>query len=153
MRSFLFLFTLVAVALRAANPEPLPAPEYEWQSRTPPPAPAPAPLRVNSIGFSPAARKCATAIGKEQRFTIVDLATDQAVLTGVSAKTFVTAETDTAGEVLSVIDFSSLRTPGRYAINVTGLGRSAPFVIGDRVWNEAYRIVARGMYLWRWRGG
>ena len=149
MRSFLFPFALVALALRAANPEPQPAPEYQWQSKTPPPAPAPAALRVNSIGFLPAAAKMATVVGRDQPFAIVDLATSQVVLTGVSGKTFVTAETDTGGETLSVIDFSALRTPGRYVIDVTGLGRSAPFGIGDRVWNEAFRVVTRGLYLWR----
>jgi len=149
MRLFLFPLVFIAFSLQAANPEPLPAPEYQWQSRTPPPAPAPAALRVNSIGFLPTAEKFATVVGHDQRFTIVDLVTDRPVLSGVSGKTMVTAETDTGGETLSVIDFSSLRAPGRYAIDVTGLGRSAPFVIGDRVWNEAYRVVSRGMYLWR----
>ncbi len=91
----------------------------------------------------------ATVVGKERPFTIIDVATNRVILSGVSGHSFVTAEIDTGGEILSMIDFSAVHTPGRYVIEVPGLGRSASFAIGDRVWNDSFRVVTRGMYLWR----
>ena len=149
MRLLLPAVALIACALRAANPQPPPAPDYDWHSKTPPPAPAPAPLRVNSIGFAPNAPKLATVVGKEQPFTVIDLATSGVVLEGISAGSFITAATDTDAENLSLIDLSSVRAPGRYVIAVAGRGQSAPFAIGDRLWNEPFRVVARGFFLWR----
>jgi endoglucanase len=71
------------------------------------------------------------------------------VVSGVSAGRLVTAAADTGGEELSLVDFSALTAPGHYAIEVDGAVRSAPFAVGTRVWNEPFRMVARGLYLWR----
>ena len=149
MRLLLLPLSLIALSVHAANPLPLPAPEYNWQSKTPPPPAAPAAIRVNSIGFSADANKLATVLGAERRFTVIDLATNHVVLSGVSGRGIVTAATDTGGETLSIADFSAVRTPGRYAIVIADLGQSAPFAIGLRVWNEAFRAATRAMYLWR----
>ena len=143
------LLLLAGLTLRAADPAPLPAPDYDWQAKTPPPLPAPAAIRVNSIGFPADGRKVATVIGKARPFRIVDLATSQVVLSGLSGDGLVTAEADTGGETVSLIDFSALKISGRFAIVIDGLGQSAPFAIGPRVWNEPFRVAVRGLYLWR----
>ena len=56
--------------------------------------------------------------------------------------------TDTA-ETLRVVDFSALTEPGRYLLDVPGVGRSAEFSIAKNVWNVPFRLTARAMYLWR----
>jgi hypothetical protein len=43
-------------------------------------------------------------------------------------------------------DFSRFVTPGRYAVEVEGIGRSFPFRIDADVYREAFRTVARGLY-------
>jgi len=43
-------------------------------------------------------------------------------------------------------DFSAFSAPGRYAVEVDGIGRSFPFRIGADVYREAFRTVARGLY-------
>jgi len=150
MRCLLLPLALIATPMvPAAPPAPLPAPEYDWNSKTPPAPPVPATIRVNSVGFVPEGAKVATVVGKERSYRIMDLATDHEVSSGVSRGALVTAAADTGGETLSLIDFSAVRAPGRYVIEVSGGGTSAPFVIGERVWNEAFRVAARGLYLWR----
>jgi endoglucanase len=143
------LFFAAAFSACAADPEPAPAPEYDWKSPTPPQPPPGAGIRVNSIGFSPNAAKAATVAGAIREFRIIDLASDRVVFTGVSGTAVKTAESDTGGEIVSLADFSALHAPGRYALEISGLDRSASFVIGDHVWNQAFRVVTRGMYLWR----
>ncbi len=145
----LSFFGLISSRAFAADPAPAPAPEYDWKSRTPPAPPPPAGIRVNSIGFSPAAEKIATIVGAGRIFTVVNIDTDAVVLQGTSGAALTTAESDTGGETVSLADFSAVHTPGRYALEVAGLGRSATFRIGDQVWNEAFRTVTRGLYLWR----
>lgn len=43
-------------------------------------------------------------------------------------------------------DFSAFAAPGRYAVEVEGIGRSFPFRIDPDVYREAFRTVARGLY-------
>jgi len=43
-------------------------------------------------------------------------------------------------------DFSDLSAPGRYRVYVVGIGCSYPFEIGRDVWQEPFRVAARGFY-------
>lgn len=43
-------------------------------------------------------------------------------------------------------DFSSFRQAGHYTVDVEGIGCSFPFTIGDDVYREPFRTVARGLY-------
>jgi endoglucanase len=44
------------------------------------------------------------------------------------------------------MDFTSLKQPGRYRVCVEKIGCSFPFVIGEHVWDNAFRTSARGFY-------
>lgn len=44
------------------------------------------------------------------------------------------------------IDFTELQKPGTYRIYVEGVGCSYPFKIGGDVWEDAFKISARGFY-------
>jgi endoglucanase len=120
---------------------------YDWR-RTDIPPPPPAAIRVNTIGFLPDAVKCATLLGEAAQFRVLDAATGAVAFSGAVSAPVRTAPTDT-DETVRIADFTALQTPGRYVLEVDGLGRSVPFAIGPQVWNEPYQIVTRGMYLWR----
>ncbi len=110
--------------------------------------PVSAPIRVNSIGFLPGAAKRATIAAPCTAFRVLDAATAAVVLTGQVSAPVETAVSDTA-ETVWIADFSAVTTPGRYVLEVPGVGRSAAFRIGADVWTEPYTVVARGLYLWR----
>lgn len=118
-----------------------------------------APVRVNSIGFLPEARKQATIGAACSEFRIVDAATQAVVFVGQASAPLKTAAGDT-DETVQLADFSQVAAPGRYVLDVPGVGRSAEFRIGRDIWTEPYKLVTRAMYLWRcgveatgeWRG-
>ncbi|HLP26236.1 MAG TPA: glycoside hydrolase family 9 protein, partial [Acidobacteriota bacterium] len=94
--------------------------------------------------------KCATVVGAkgEMQFTLLRAGTDEAVWRGRLGPEVRSPATDT-DETVRVADFSAVREPGRYQLEVHGVGRSPEFVIGRDAWNEAYWLVARGLTLWR----
>ena len=46
-------------------------------------------------------------------------------------------------------DFSAFRTPGQYRLVVEGLGCSPVFTIGDRLFEEAFKVAMQGMFYQR----
>lgn len=56
---------------------------------------------------------------------------------------------DHSGENVYLLDFTPLKTPGRYFITVPGVGRSLPFAIGDDVYERAFKLQARGLFAQR----
>ena len=130
------------------TPNPVPAPHLPpWASKDLK-APAGAAIRLNTVGFLPDAVKRATLSGEASEFRVIDAATGAIVLQGVVGPAVRTAPTDT-DETVRVADFSALTAAGRYVLEVPGVGRSEPFAVDSRVWNEPYKLVTRGMYLWR----
>ncbi len=107
-----------------------------------------APVRVNSVGFLPESRKVATIGAACSEFRVLDAATAAVVFTGQASAPLKTAASDT-DEMVQLVDFSEVKAPGRYVLEVPGVGRSAEFRIGGDVWTEPYALVTRGMYLWR----
>jgi hypothetical protein len=114
-------------------------------------------VKVNQIGFAADAPKRAwlgawvpgvgpldTARYDHGPFEVVDAQTGAVALRGTIEPTAsLPAET---GERLSVMDFSALRAPGRYALRVPGVGRSRPFVVGTAALGEPFVTYARGLY-------
>ncbi|MCK4374473.1 MAG: hypothetical protein KAX19_04060, partial [Candidatus Brocadiae bacterium] len=88
-------------------------------------------------------------------FRLIDERTDRAVFSGTSrlskpagdaspglhAKGRNFNQTD-----VYELDFSSFSAPGRYRVCVEGVGCSYPFPIDDGVWEDAFKIAARGFY-------
>lgn len=111
-----------------------------------PPEPVAA-LRVNTVGFRPDAPKVASVAGAAAGadFRVRAAEGDAVVLGGKLAA----APASASGEDVQFADFSALVAPGRYVLEVEGAGRTAAFRVADDVWSEAFRAVARGMYLWR----
>lgn len=91
-------------------------------------------IKVNQVGFLPAAQKLAVVTADSQEhFSVVDAATGTPVLEGILAGA---ATWDASGELARIADFSALRTPGRYRVRVAGLPDSAPFSVAPDVYRE-----------------
>ena len=92
-------------------------------------------VRVNQVGYLPGYHKVATIKSAEREplaFQIVDAAGK----TVSSGKTRPFGEDKAAGELDHLIDFSSLRTPGKGYKLVVGKEESAPFDVGDDVYRK-----------------
>jgi len=105
-----------------------------------------APIRLNSLGFLPDAPKLASVTPPGERFSIVRRSDDAPVLTGNLSAPVSNQDT---GEQVATADFSSLHQPGEYYVKVAGAARSPAFRIAADIYNEPFRIVMAGMYLWR----
>ena len=103
-------------------------------------------IRLNTIGYLPDARKTASIAGECLKFTVVRVKDGTKALDGPTGEPRRNRDT---GEELCEADFSALREPGEYRLEVPGVGRSAPFRVASDVYNGPFRTVTRGMYLWR----
>ncbi|MHB1033974.1 MAG: glycoside hydrolase family 9 protein [Pirellulales bacterium] len=56
---------------------------------------------------------------------------------------------DHSGENVYVLDFTSVKTPGRYFVTVPRVGRSLPFEIGEDVYRKAFEVQAYGVFAQR----
>ncbi|MCL2182785.1 MAG: glycoside hydrolase family 9 protein [Chitinispirillia bacterium] len=108
-------------------------------------------IRMNSVGFLPDLPKRASIANPSApgaAFTVKSAVTGAAAFSGTLPAS-ITRNTDT-GDTVRVADFSAFATPGRYYLEVEGIaGRSAEFAIGPDAFNDAYRAMMLGMYLWR----
>jgi endoglucanase len=103
-------------------------------------------IHLNTIGFLPDARKQASVAAPGAEFTVVRNSDNAKVLSAKLTEPALNADT---GEKLATADFSALKVPGVYYLEVPGVGRSPEFRMSADVYNEPYRVVMRGMYLWR----
>ena len=103
-------------------------------------------IRLNFVGFLPNGVKRATVAMECTTFRIVREPGGAEVLTGRAGP--MTKNEDT-GETVAVVDFSALRDPGVYRLEVPGVGRSPPITIAADVYDQPYHTAMRAMYLWR----
>ena len=106
------------------------------------------PIRLNTIGYQPEAPKRASIAAECDAFRVIRIEDGTVALTGHVGAPVTTARSDT-GETVRIADFSVLMVPGHYALEVPGVGRSAPFTVGREVWNEPCAAVVRAFYYWR----
>lgn len=105
-----------------------------------------APIRLNTVGFLPDHDKRGSVAAECTEFAVVRTADGERVFTGRASAPAENADT---GERLVTLDFSALRQPGVYAIDLPGVGRSPSFRIASDVYAQPFVTVTRGMYLWR----
>lgn len=92
-------------------------------------------IQLNQVGYLPGGAKWAVLRDvKAESFTVVDAASSREVFRGALG---VAQTWEPAQETLRLADFSALRTPGRYRLQVDGLPPSAPFDIAA----DAYAAV------------
>jgi len=104
------------------------------------------PIRLNTVGYLPPAKKQASIASPGKNFAVICVADGSTVFKGKVTGPVLDPDTQ---EQLYTADFSKLKKPGDYQLDVPGVGRSAPFHIAPDVYREPYYTVMRGFYLWR----
>jgi endoglucanase len=103
-------------------------------------------IRLNSLGYLPAAQKKATIISKCSNFTVKEASKGNAVYSGKVTGPISQADVN---QTVWIVDFSKVNKPGKYYLEVPGVGRSIDFEIGDKVYDFAFYTSMRAFYLWR----
>ncbi len=103
-------------------------------------------IRLNSLGYLPAAQKKATIISKCSNFTVKEASKGKAVYSGKVTGLFTQNDVN---QTAWLADFSKLNKSGKYYLELPGLGRSIDFEIGDKVYDFAFYTSMRAFYLWR----
>ncbi len=103
-------------------------------------------IRLNSLGFLPQMPKKASIISSCSDFTVKKVG---ATAPAFSGKTTGPVHQKDVNQDVWIADFSPLTTPGKYILDVPGVGKSYEFEIGDKVYDFAYVTAMRGFYLWR----
>ncbi|HKG14116.1 MAG TPA: glycoside hydrolase family 9 protein [Pyrinomonadaceae bacterium] len=104
-------------------------------------------VRLNTVGFLPEYSKRASVAAKFREFSVVEVGGKaRVVFRGRARGPLHNEDTD---EDLYVADFSALKRPGLYKLEVGGVGSSPPFRVAQDVYDEPFRAAVRAMYLWR----
>jgi endoglucanase len=120
---FPFIFLAVAVAMGGETPS--------------------AKIKVDQVGYPLGARKIALVSAPAQTF-VVKRASDNTTVS--QGKLSAGAEDANSGDTLQAADFSSLREPGKYYLEVPGIGRSWTFSVGKDVFSRAFYLAMRAFY-------
>jgi endoglucanase len=119
---------------RVASPEPEPI------------MPAGPAVRANQTGYFVSAPKIAVQVaaeGEQAAWSLVNAETNETVLEGTTSAA---AWDEASGDYVQQIDFSAWTEPGTYKL-VVGEGESAPFVIGDDIYQTLAVDALRYFYL------
>ncbi len=101
-------------------------------------------IKVNQLGFAPAARKLAVVPASDaQAFTVVDSDTGTEILTGTLSASESWAP---AGESVSLADFTELTSPGRYRVRVEGFADSDEFSVAAAPYDALNKASIKAYY-------
>ncbi len=103
-------------------------------------------VHLNSLGFLPELKKSAVVTRECSAFRIMDIATGREVFSG---KTTGPEFQEDVNQQVWLANFSELKTPGEYILEVPNVGKSVPFAIAGNVFNFAAKTSMRAFYLWR----
>jgi len=103
-------------------------------------------VMINSLGYQPASVKVATITAPCSKVLVKAADGDQTLLVAEVIGPF--SQTD-VGQKVWKADFSALQEPGKYYIDIDGVGRSQVVEIGQSVYRFAYTTSMRAFYLWR----
>lgn len=102
---------------------------------------------LNSIGFLPAFDKKATVTHPCSTF-FIKRSTDSRVVFSARANGALVQKD--VGQQVWILDFSGLRQPATYYIDIPGVGRSIDFHVGSKIYESVFPVVTRAFYLWRY---
>ncbi len=103
-------------------------------------------VRLNTIGYLPATPKHASIAVVCTNFTVIRQTDGRTILAGKAIGPVLNPDTH---EQLFTADFSAIHETGEFQLDVSGVGRSAPFRVAPDVYREPFTTVMRGFYLWR----
>jgi endoglucanase len=102
-------------------------------------------IKVDQVGYLPANQKLALLAGPElaKTFSVRRSGDNGVVFQGTPGDAVLDPDT---GDRVREMDFSSVNAPGRYYIEVSGVGRSWDFEIKKDVFARTYYLAMRGFY-------
>jgi len=103
-------------------------------------------IRLNQIGFYPNAPKVAVVLTNKKGSFTLQSADKKVVYKGQLKKS---GQPDFAGQYTWIADFSAFSKPGKYVLNVPGLGTSYPFSISRNVHQEIADATIKAFYFMR----
>lgn len=102
-------------------------------------------VRINQVGYLPASTKQALVpAGDQTWFTVINTSTDREVFRGQLSEPMAWPLAD---EVARIADFSALKTPGEYRIQVKGVKASYHFRIDEAAYEAVNAASIRAFYL------
>lgn len=105
------------------------------------------PIHLTQVGFYPDGPKRAVVVdAPEGSFAVRPAAGGDAVLTGRLGRSLRWSD---ANQSARLADFSGLTAPGRYVVEVSGVGTSAPFEVRAAVHQEVAQAALKGYYFQR----
>ena len=103
-------------------------------------------IRLNSLGYLPGLPKKASVAAECSDFSVKRVSDGKVIYEAAAAGPV--AQNDVNQQVWT-LDFSGLKQPGTYYLDVPGVGRSYEFEVREGAYDFAYRTAMRAFYLWR----
>lgn len=103
-------------------------------------------IRLDTVGYLPAHAKRASVAARFAEFRVRREPDGASVFDGKASGP---RRNEDTGEDIYVADFSAVKEPGAYVLEIPGVGRSASFRVGRDVYVEPFRAAFEAMYLWR----
>jgi endoglucanase len=100
-------------------------------------------IKVDQVGYPVNAPKVAMVSAPATTFEVRRAGDDAMVFQGKLGSSAADAN---SGDTIQAADFSNLRKPGTYYLEVPGVGRSWPFSIGRDVYSRVFYLAMRGFY-------
>jgi len=103
-------------------------------------------IHLNSLGFLSDEKKTAGITSPCSEFNLVSVDNGKEVFSGKTAGPVYQKDVE---QNVYLADFSLFKKPGKYYLEIPGVGKSAEFNIGSNVFNFAAITSMRAFYLWR----
>lgn len=100
-------------------------------------------IKVDQVGYLPDAPKLAIVSAPAQKFEVKRASDNTTVWEGTLSAATSDAGT---GDQVEAADFSGLRQPGSYYLEVPGVGRSWTFSVGPDIFSRPYFLAMRAFY-------
>jgi endoglucanase len=100
-------------------------------------------IKVDQVGYPLDGPKVALVSAPAETFEIKRAADNEVVFHGKLAAAAIDADT---GDQVQAADFSKLRKPGAYYVDVPGVGRSWTFTVDSNIFEHTYFMAMRGFY-------
>jgi endoglucanase len=100
-------------------------------------------IKVDQVGYPVDGPKVALVDAPAETFVLKRSSDGAVVFHGKLASAELDSDT---GDKVQSADFSSFRQPGKYYLEVPGVGRSWNFEVGANVYQRAYYLAMRGFY-------
>lgn len=124
--SFFILFCAIGFAFAESSNEPKPQDRFA----------------INQMGYRPDDTKDFRVTSEYSGFQILD-ENKKVVFSGILTGPIFD---DYANEKVWKGDFSALKTPGKYTVQLSGNMFSWPFEIGDKIYDKLFPVVTNGLY-------